>query len=216
VRFDQDGTLRLIDLPSSIKHQIGERLAERRVVQHIPKDMTGLRAEQNAWRVVQVEDGVATLRQRMRQPDGSKISKERKERVDKLVGLQPGKLSKLRASLVVGENYGLAILDYANSDDDKLVIIPWHQVWNRLKALRSRNAEKPLRMLRKGCQIRILGGSRKGVWRVISIKDTVAYGIAIDLVDLDGVKLAKGNAPVETLLKDGLEILETTLLGGLD
>ncbi len=111
VQFGQDGQLRLIDLPVSLKKQLRERLAERRVVQHVPAEMAGMRAELNAWRVVTPPDegGKVKLRQRIRQPDGSRPWKSREERASKLVGLQPGKLHDLKAALVIADNYGLAL-----------------------------------------------------------------------------------------------------------
>jgi HNH endonuclease len=211
VRFDQDGTLRLIHLPNKIKRQIGERLAERRVVQHIPKNMTGLRAEQNAWRVVQVEDGVATLRQRMRQSDGLKISKERKERVDKLVGLQPGKLSKLKAVLVVADNYGLAL-------DPEPTILPFHKVWNRLRELKTKNGGKPVRVLRNGMLIKLGKGKRAGIWRIFSIKNA-GVGILLDLGKPDVVRLQNKpeghwiNASFTALVRDDMELLPCEFIG---
>ncbi|MBL66989.1 MAG: hypothetical protein CMO74_00850, partial [Verrucomicrobiales bacterium] len=60
---DSQKRFRLRDLADRLKAQVGERLAERRVVQHLPARMTGLRVKQNTWRVLGIEDGVATLRQ---------------------------------------------------------------------------------------------------------------------------------------------------------
>jgi len=36
----------LTELPDALKEQIRQRLAEKRVVQHIPADMSGLRVEE--------------------------------------------------------------------------------------------------------------------------------------------------------------------------
>jgi hypothetical protein len=64
--------------------------------------------------------------------------------------------------------------------------------------------------------IKVPSGSRKGYWRITSVKDTVAYGIAVDLASVHGTKLAKGNAPVERLQNDGMLILtkKPTTSGG--
>ena len=87
--FSSDRRFGLADLPDTLKEQIRQRLAESRVVQHVPSEMTGLRAEQNAWRVVGIENGEVLLRQRIRQPDGSRPVKETRERTEKLIGPEP-------------------------------------------------------------------------------------------------------------------------------
>lgn len=217
VSFTSDGELQLAELPLALKESIRLRLAERRVVQHIPKEMTGLSVEQNAWRVVSIKDGEATLRQRIRQPDGTRTKKEAKEKVSKLLGLFPGggigKLQRNKAALVIPDNYGLAILDHAPDDQEKLVIIPFHKVPVRLRELRDKNGGRWPRVLRNGQQIHVSAGSRMGTWRILSVKNTVAYGLALDLAQLDSLKLSKGNAPVATLLRDGLDILNSPLTG---
>ena len=70
-------------------------------------------------------------------------------------------------------------------------------------------------MLRNGGLIHVPRGSRAGTWRVISTKETVAYGIAVDLASPDGINLAKGNAPVTALVRDGMTILQPRLTGAL-
>lgn len=46
----------LEELPLPIREQIREKLTERRVVQHIPSDKTGLKADQTVWRVLDPKD----------------------------------------------------------------------------------------------------------------------------------------------------------------
>jgi len=53
---DSDGRVSLMDLPDYLKKQLGERLAECRVVQHIPADMSGLAAEETVYRVFDPKD----------------------------------------------------------------------------------------------------------------------------------------------------------------
>jgi CRISPR-associated endonuclease Csn1 len=211
VEFDKDGTLRLIDLPKTYKEQIRTRLAEKRVVQHIPADMSGLRAELNAWRVVRIEDGTATLRQRMRQPDGSRPLKEKTEKTGKLVGLAPGKLQKLKAALIVGDNYGLAL-------DPEPQIIPFHKVWVRLRELREKNGGRPVRVLRNGMLIRVPAGRYSGVWKVFSVKNNTS-GIAVDIGRPDIVRPmnktegSRINVLLASLLRDGMKIEFASLCG---
>jgi CRISPR-associated endonuclease Csn1 len=210
VELTAEGQLRLADLPTFLKEQIRTRLAERRVVQHLPRDLAGMRAELNAWRVLGVADGRATLRQTMRQPDGTRKTKEKTERVDKLVGLRPGKLQRLKAALIIGENYGLAL-------DPEPTILPHHHVWRRLGALKAQNHGQPIRLLRNGMLIRVPHqagrGDFRGTWRILSTKSTEAFGLCFDLAPPDGTTLAKGNVQLATLLKCGLEILAPPLCG---
>ena len=210
IEIEQDGTLRLIDLPEPFKEQIRQRLAERRVVQHIPADLRGLRAELNAWRVLHVEEGRAHLRQSMRQPDGTRKRKEKTERVSKLVGLRPGKLQRLKAALFIADNFGLAL-------DPEPEIIPFHQVWVRLRELKAKNGGKLPRIIRNGMLIRIpqkgKRGDFRGTWRVLSTKSTEAFGLCFDLTSPDGTGLIKGNVQINSLLAAGLEILDPALCG---
>lgn len=53
---DSEGRVSLMDLPDYLKNQLGERLAECRVVQHIPADMSGLAAEETVYRVFDPND----------------------------------------------------------------------------------------------------------------------------------------------------------------
>lgn len=202
VEFDADGTLRLMPLPELFLSQIRTRLSERRVVQHIPAEVRGLRAELNAWRVVQIEEGDVHLRQRMRQPDGTRPAKTKKEKVGKLVGLLPGKLHLLKAALVIADNFGLAL-------DPEPQIIPFHNVWNRLRELRASNGNKPVRVLRNGMLIHIPRGKFVGAWRIFSVKNNTS-GIALDIGRPDVVRLQnkteghKINVLLSSLLRDGL------------
>ncbi len=213
VQFGPDGQLRLIDLPVSLKKQLRDRLAERRVVQHVPTEMAGMRAEQNAWRVLHpVEDGERIeLRQRIRQPDGTRPVKLRRERPGKLVGLHPGKLHNLKAALIIGDNYGLAL-------DPEPTIIPFHKVWVRLRELREKNGGRPVRVLRNGMLIRVGAGNFAGVWRIFSLKNN-SSGIALDLGRPDVTRLRnkteghKINVLLASLLRDGLETCPSQLGG---
>lgn len=56
IEITKDGELRLKDLPPELKEQLCERLKERRVVQHIPADVSGLRCKETVWRVFDPSD----------------------------------------------------------------------------------------------------------------------------------------------------------------
>jgi CRISPR-associated endonuclease Csn1 len=212
VQIDRDGSLQLIDLPKTYKEQLRCRLAERRVVQHISSETAGLRAELNAWRVMgAMEDGQVRLVQRVRQPDGDRTSKERMEKPSKLIGLRPGKLQKLKAALIIGDNYGLAL-------DPEPEIIPFHKVWMRLQELRSKNGGKPVRVLRNGMLIHLPQGRYVGVWRIFSLKNNTS-GLALDLGRPDIVRVqnktegCRINVLLASLIRDGLKILDVSLSG---
>jgi CRISPR-associated endonuclease Csn1 len=213
--FSAERRFGLSDLPDELKEQIRQRLAERRVVQHVPGEMTGLRVEQNAWRVVKVENGEALLRQRIRQTDGSRPVKETKEKVGKVLGLQPkngaGKLRRNKAALIIPDNYGLAL-------DPEPTIIPFHKVWDRLQALKKANGGKAPRVIRNGTLIRTSKGKSPGLWRVFSVKNNTT-GLALDIGRPDVVRLRNKteghriNVLVSSLLRDGMEIADKRLIG---
>ncbi len=56
IAITQDGELRLADLAPHLKEQICARLKERRVVQHLPADLSGLRCKETVWRVFDPAD----------------------------------------------------------------------------------------------------------------------------------------------------------------
>lgn len=217
--FGASGNFGLKDLERidpDLKAQIRGRLGERRVVQHIPARMDGLKVEENTWRVLEVKDGGALLEQRVRGADGKLIRKEARENVVKLLGLEPdrgrGKLRVLKGALVIAENFGVAL-------DPKPTVIPFHKVYQRLSELRVANGGKRPRVIRNGQLIIVKGGKNyRGVWRVFSAKNN-KNGICLDMGRPDVVRLQnkteghKINVSLSTLLKDGLEILRPSLSG---
>ncbi len=202
-------------LPPEVEKQLRARLAEKRVVQHIPARIEGLRVEQNIWRVVKREKGETTLRQQIRQPDGKRIEKEAKEKNAKLLGLAPlmgnGKLQKLKGVLIIPENFGVAL-------DPEPTIIPFHKVWTRLEELKKSNNGKMPRLLRNGQLIEVPNGIYRGIWRVFSAKNN-ASGMALDIGHPDVVRLKNKvqghriNVLLFSLLKSGMQIVKTPLTG---
>ena len=49
--ISQNGELRLNDLPPQLKNQVAAKLAERRVVQHLPRDLSGMESKETVWRL---------------------------------------------------------------------------------------------------------------------------------------------------------------------
>jgi len=56
IEITKDGELRLADLSPVLKTQICERLKERRVVQHLPSDVSGLLCKETVWRIFDSAD----------------------------------------------------------------------------------------------------------------------------------------------------------------
>ena len=166
--FNAENRFEMRDLDERLKEQIRERLTEKRVVQHIPARMNGLRVEQNTWRVVAIKDGEATIQQRIRQPDGSRPLKRTEEKITKLLGVEPtngmGKLRINKGVLVIPDNYGVAL-------EPQPTVIPFHKVRTRLQDLKKANGGKMPRVLRNGQLIKVPEGNYKGVWRVFSAKN---------------------------------------------
>ncbi len=105
---DSEGRLRLAKLEEALKDQIRRRLAEKRVAQHIPSDMSGVRIEENTRRMVRAEEGRVYLRQAKPRDGKTGIrpaSEETDERPEKLLGLAPpsgaGKLNPQKGVRVI-------------------------------------------------------------------------------------------------------------------
>lgn len=221
---DSHGNVQLNDLKPARKEQIRQRLAEKRVVLHVPKRMSGLRVEQNTWRVVGEKDGEIVIRQRIRQADGTRPKKETSERPGKLLGLNPtgpSDLQRRQGVLVIPDNFGVAL-------DPSPVILPFHKVWPRLDELRGKNGGKWPRVLRNGQIISVPKGRYQGLWRVFSTKATLKVDLGkpddIDVeyaeIDANTGKKTRHTTPgckrevqLSTLLNDSMTILRTPLTG---
>ncbi len=212
--FDSSGGFRLNDLPEELKKQLRQRLAERRVVQHVPADMSGMRAKQNTRGILDDSDPETLTLKPGIGDDGTKQKKPEKILRSKAIGLRPGKLNKLKGVQVIASNYGIALLDHASVPEaDRIRVIRFYRIWDNIRILTELNGGKRPRIIRNGMLIYVPRGSRQGLWKVTSTKETEAYGIALDLSLPDGLELAKGNAPVARLVQDGVEILRTKLTG---
>ena len=162
--------LKLEDLPASLKQSLRLSLSQARVMQHLPADRSGAKAELTTWGVVSIEgegeDARITLRQNTTTvEEGRRIrdAKTRKERAGKLLGPNPtngiGKLAAIKGAMIIGENYGLAL-------DPAPTIIPFHNVPARLAELRKANGGKSIRVLRNGMLVRVENWEGKnGIWQ---------------------------------------------------
>lgn len=232
---DSEGRMHLRDLPETLKEQIRSRLAEKRVVQHIPADMSGVKIEENTRRVLGLtKEGRVQLRQQAPRDPKTDVRPQPKvtdEAPGKLLGLNPpggdGKLKRQKGVRVITDNFGVAILDHAPEGQEKFVVIPWHRVWHRVQELKKKNGGKTPRILRNGQIVSVANGIYSGRWRVFSIKAKRA-GIKVNLGTLDclGVEEdyldpaankkrtrtvagCKLDAALSTMVKGGLTILRT-------
>lgn len=217
--FDASGGFRLRDLPDKLKTQLRQRLAERRVVQHVPADMSGIRVEENTRGVLKRENGRVFLRQQKRDAEGKLVVNETNEPEGKVIGLPRadgtggGKLARIKGVRVIADNFGVAILDGEELPPaERFVIIPHARVWEQLKVLRVKNGGKPPQVWRNG-QIIDLAGGRSGRWRICSIKNN-SSGMALDLGMVDAIKGTWINVLLKSLLRDGARVRESSLTGG--
>lgn len=224
--FDAQGRFSLRAMRTHWKVEIRQRLADKRVVQHVPADRGGLRAEENTRGVEKVEGGRVYLHQRSRDVKTDQIKiKLSDEALEKVIGLSPlnsqGKLKLLKGVRVITDNFGIALLDHAVEGTDKFAVIPWHKVWYRLSELTKCNSGKPPRLLRSGMLIRVPRGRyKKNVWMLRGITLNQKSGYLAELSEADvidsresGKDYCKQNVSFTTLVRDGLEILHPSLTG---
>jgi hypothetical protein len=213
--------LEVLDLPDSYKKTLAARLTDRRVVKHVPADMRGARLELNSWRVVRLADGRVTLRQRSFDPKhnhpetGARLRAWKQDDLAArgVVGLEPGKLSRAMAALVISENYGVAVLDStASGGEERFRVIPFHRVKKQLDNLTAQNnGVRPL-VIRNGDTIVIQRGTFKGAWRVFSVKNA-KRGVMFDLGPADATRALRIGVMLTSLLANGLSVAGRDLTG---
>jgi CRISPR-associated endonuclease Csn1 len=217
-QFGPDGRFSLADLPNEVKANIIHCLGEYRVVQHMPKSMHGLRAEQTQWRVLRYdgEKDRVVLQQFTRDAQAGNVRKLKTalENPARLLGYKPtgdGKLKRNKAAVVISDNFGIALLR-------EPVVIPFHNVWQRLKELAEKNDGKRPEVLRIGAVIDIAGGRYQGRWKIHSVKDN-ASGVAVDMARPHLVKAenkksgSRINVLLKSLIKDGMRLVDEVLTG---
>lgn len=212
--FDASGGFRLRDLPESLKNQLRQRLAERRVVQHVPADMSGMKAKQNIRGIMDDSDPDFLILKPGIGDDGIQQKKPEKVLRTKVIGLVPGKLKNLKGVQVIAANFGVAILDDANLDpEDRFVLLPHVRVWEKTRALSIRNGGKQPQILRNGHLLRLANGPRAGVWRICSIKNSAEKGVVLDLARSDQLQPSWREVILRSLLKSGITHLTPKLTG---
>lgn len=190
----------LLDVPDEIKEQLRKRLLERRVVQHVPASMEGMRVEDNTRGVISFdeESGKVTLQQQ------GKITEEVP---GKLIGfsVKDSKLRKQKGVRVIDSNFGVALTE------PEPQIITWHKVWPKLKEIEEHTGKWP-KVLRNGMMVHVPKGRYKGVWRIFSTKAGARY-LGLDMGAPDECFASKREVMLKSLLKDNAVLLNCNLTG---
>ncbi|MGJ8638000.1 MAG: type II CRISPR RNA-guided endonuclease Cas9, partial [Opitutaceae bacterium] len=245
---NQELSVHLLDIPKEVKQEVANRLAEKRVVQHIPSDQSGSMLEETTWRFVCEYDGQAVLVQQisrdLRKVDESKSSfgwaslelkkaeakllkieeilefltrsqvklikrglmKITTEPLRKVVGLEPGKLKVNKAVRVISGNYGISLEPLPQ-------LLPFHKVPEQLNELKIQNGGHLPNVIRRGTLIHVKAGTWIGFWKVISVIDSKAYGVSVDLSYPHIIGKAKGNAKIPNMIESGLVVYDPPLVG---
>jgi len=220
-QFGTDGKHILRELPEEILKTVMDALNEKRVVQHVPRCMSGLGIELTQWGVEGLND--QTGRVMLRQYGGrdaktnKRVRKHEQANPGRLLGYTPegdSKLKPRKAAIIVSTNYGIALIPKSPT------VIPFHNVWKRLKSIEQETGVRPP-VLRLGDVIDIpesMANKYGGKWRIHSVKDN-ASGVSVDMAQPHLVKAenkkdgCRMNVKVKSLIKEGMTILETDLTG---
>ena len=204
---DKDGKqqLHLQDLPKQVKDSISRALQEKRVVQHIPADMSGAKLDQQYKGVAKIENGNVYLK-----------SCDKPAKASGYAGIHSEKLKRVKAVLEVNKNFGIALIG------NKAILIRHIAVYKTLAKLRKENPGQEITILKKGMLINILNDktiSQNGKWRIRSIKDN-AGGLCLDLIRPELVTLKRNdtslkweNVRLDRCRKAGLQVIKTTYVG---
>ena len=201
--------LHLHDLPESVKDSISRALQEKRVVQHIPADMSGAKLEQQYKGVVKIENGIVYFKNL----DKGKVSG--------FAGIYSDKLKRIKAALKVNDNFGIAIIG------NKVETIRHIAVYKTLSRLRKENPGHKMTILKKGMLIRLSHHKvkitkdgekidRNGIWRVVGITDNAKQGVLLDLSRPERISNRNCNwcnVRILTLIRTGMEIVPTSYIG---
>lgn len=210
--------LHLQDLPESVKDSIARALQEKRVVQHIPADMSGAKLEQQYKGIAKIENGIVHFKNLD------------KGKVTGFAGIYSDKLKKIKAALKVNDNFGIAIIG------NKVEMIRHIAVYKTLSRLRKDNPGQKMTVLKKGMLIRLSHQKtkitedgkkidRNGIWRVVGITDNAKNGVLLELSRPERISNRKCNerignrecnwrdVSIHTLIKSGMEIVPTSYIG---
>ena len=215
-RWGVENRLDLQGLDESVLKQIRERLADKRVVQHIPADMSGLKVEENTRGISKIENGRIYLRQQKRDEKTGKLSHNQTDEIpNKLIGLpSDGAASKLKVVngvRVINDNFGVAYLHRNAESPDRFAIIPHHKVWHRIEDLKARNQGKRPIILQKGDIIEFKKGDQLVRYRIFGAGQR-PRGLYFDAALLDELDRSTELSP-KTLIQGNFRLVKTSLTG---
>lgn len=222
VEIDAEGRWRLREL---LKHhpEVNKRiracLAERRVVQHVPADMSGLRTKQNTRGFTLEPDGKVRLRSG-RDEEGN-LQKAEVIPARKAFGLTGGKLLVQKGVRVISDNFGVAAIVTKETGAQPIFeVIRWHRVWAQLRELRAIHGANRIMLIRQGSRLDISKGIYQGRWVVRGVTEDAKHGLQLDITKPDFVPArvsgspdCKRNVSLRTLLKDGAQVTTSGLAG---
>ncbi len=196
---------RLKDLPKDLKENLAQCLSEKRVRFHIPARIGSFSPDENEYGIVNVDqkNQVADLKRGGKLYPGIKLSL--------LTGIVPSGASKLKERNAVLQNKG----NYGLWLGDPPEVIPNLRSWEKIKELKTRSSES--KIARLGDFIEVEKGTYKGIWRIISIKNT-AVGLRLTLSPIDSIPsndfahFGGKVASVSALLKNKLRIIPRSLI----
>lgn len=196
----KDWQLIINELPAAARRSLRDALDEKRVVQHIPADMSGSKLKETIYGIVKQEGDLVHIASG--HGDKKKITIKK---ASKLIGANSpdgGKLKAIKGCKVIGENYGVAL-------DPAPLVLRHHQVYKQLKELRVQNGGKSPRVLRNGMIIELSNfkdSSKNGKWVIASVKENTKKGIVFDFRKPQNTKVVW----IDVLLKTILPYIKTT------
>ena len=212
----ENGGLYLHDIPQQIKNSLSHCLAEKRVIRHIPADMSGASLDEQ-YKGIKLNAKASSSSQIILRSRDKKTGKFVTKEVNKskVIGLQSPKLSSINSILQINENYGIAL-------DPTPTIIRRVSVYKQIQNLVKSNGNKPIRILRTGQFIKLSNhkdASRNRIWMISSVKDNY-NGIALDL-QLPAFSVPASatyhsnwlNVKLASLLKQGMVLISNSYIG---
>lgn len=215
----KNNSLYLKDIPTAVKESIAAALSEKRVIRHVPSDMSGARL---------LEQYKGVSRKSRNNPDSNTISLRSKNNgvfetkefnPSRVVGLKSPKLQKINSVIVIEGNYGIAL-------DPKPTMIRHIAVYKQIQALRRQNGGNPIRILKPGMRIKITNHSQQSknrVWLITSVKEETNGPLYVDLSTPDYARTGSAKSPyrwrqvqVKSLLSFGILILPNSYIGNED
>ena len=215
ITVEQNNRLMLNDIPTVIKNSISCALMEKRVIRHVPSDMSGAKLLEQ-YKGIKIDnntlDDTIILRSRNKKTGRYETKSVNKSKV---VGLQSKKLQNINSVIPIEGNYAIAL-------DPEPSIIRHIGVYKQLAELKRKNNDKEIRMIRAGQLIKIenhKNPERNRVWRVISVMDK-KIGLCLNLQIPNSAvnpNLTHSdnwqNVPLLMLLKSGLNIIKNSYIG---